>query len=65
MNNQHFHGHLPRLLTPIPFPIIDAINCQALSISLSLNLSLSLRNRDRADTIINFHHNTPPTPKTF
>ena len=33
-----------------------------LSISQSLNLSLSLRDRDRADTIITFHH---PPPKTF
>ena len=33
---------------------IDIDNCQALSIYL--NLSLSLRDRDRADTIITFHH---------
>ena len=32
--------------------------CQALSISQSLNLSLSLRDRDKADTIITFHHTT-------
>ena len=37
--------------------------CQALSISQSLNLSLSLRDRDRADTIITFHHHPPQ--KTF
>ena len=35
--------------------------CQALSISQSLNLSLSMRDRDRADTIITFHHHHPPT----
>ena len=35
--------------------------CQALSISIYLNLSLSLRDRDKADTIISFHHTiTPP-----
>ena len=39
---------------------IKKSSCQALSISQSLNLSLSLRDRDRADTIITFHHH-PPT----
>ena len=30
----------------------------SISLYLSLNLSLSLRDRDRADTIITFHHHT-------
>ena len=46
-----------------PGKLCEFQSCQALSISQSLNLSLSLRYRDRADTIITFHHHHPP--KTF
>ena len=46
------------------FSFIYVQNCQALSISQSLNPSLSLRDRDRADTIITFHH-PPTTTKNF